>query len=130
MSDIGVDMVKTGMLSSTPILATVAGKLHDHRLAPLVVDPVMVAKSGDPLLHEDVRDALIRQLLPLATVVTPNLHEALVLCGFEINNLDEMRRAVQSIHRLGPRFVVKGGHLAYASDAIDVLSIPSPIMVG
>lgn len=121
-SDIGVDAVKTGMLFSAPIIAMVAAKIREHKMAPLVVDPVMVAKSGDLLLRDDARDALIQQLLPLATVVTPNLHEARVLCGFEITNLEEMRRAAQVIHRLGPRYVVvKGGHLPQTSDAIDLL---------
>jgi len=120
--DIGVDAVKTGMLASAPIIAVVAEKIREHRLAPLVVDPVMVAKSGDPLLREEARDALIKQLLPLATVVTPNLHEARVLCGFEINDLAEMRRAAQAIHRLGSqKVVVKGGHLPDTSEAIDLL---------
>ncbi len=120
--DIGVDAVKTGMLSSAPIIAVVAERVRYHHLSPLVVDPVMVAKSGDPLLREDARDALIQQLLPLATVITPNLPEARVLCGFEITNLAEMRRAAQAIHRLGPRHVVvKGGHLADTEDAVDIL---------
>jgi hydroxymethylpyrimidine/phosphomethylpyrimidine kinase len=83
---------------------------------------VMVAKSGDSLLRDDARDTLIQQLLPLATVVTPNLPEAQVLCGFQINNLEDMRRAAEAIHRLGPRnVVVKGGHLPDTSDAIDLL---------
>ncbi len=122
VSDIGVDAVKTGMLSSAPIIAVVAAKVREYHLTPLVVDPVMVAKSGDPLLRNDARDALIQQLLPLATVVTPNLPEARVLYGFEITNLDEMRRAAQAIHRLGPsHVVVKGGHLSDAEDAVDIL---------
>jgi hydroxymethylpyrimidine/phosphomethylpyrimidine kinase len=121
-SDIGVDAVKTGMLFSAPIIAVVAAKVREHKLAPLVVDPVMVAKGGDLLLRDDARDALIQQLLPLATVVTPNLHEARVLCGFEITNLEDMRCAAKVIHRLGPRYVVvKGGHLPQTSDAIDLL---------
>lgn len=120
--DIGVDAVKTGMLSSSPIVSIVAAKIREHHLTPLVVDPVMVAKGGDALLHEEARDALIRQLLPLATVVTPNLPEARVLCGFEITNLDDMRRAAEIIYKLGPRnVVVKGGHLPDSSDAIDLL---------
>ncbi len=122
VDDIGTDAVKTGMLSSAPIIETVAAKIREQHLQPLVVDPVMVAKSGDSLLREDARDALIQKLLPLATVVTPNLHEARVLCGFSITNLTEMRRAAQAIHRMGPRYVVvKGGHLPNTSDAIDVL---------
>lgn len=122
VSDIGVDVVKTGMLSSAPIIKAIAAKIREHRLTPLVVDPVMAAKGGDPLLRDDARDALIQQLLPLATVVTPNLHEARALCGFEITNVEEMRRAAQAIHHLGPRnVVVKGGHLSTGSDAIDLL---------
>ena len=121
-SDIGVDAVKTGMLSSAPIIAMIAAKIREYRLTPLVVDPVMVAKGGDPLLRDDARGALIQQLLPLATVVTPNLHEARALCGFEITTLEEMRRAAQTINRMGPRnVVVKGGHLPAESDAIDLL---------
>jgi hydroxymethylpyrimidine/phosphomethylpyrimidine kinase len=122
VSDIGVDAVKTGMLSSAPIIKTVAAKIREYRLAPLVVDPVMVAKSGDHLLRDDARDALIREILPLATVVTPNLHEARVLCGFPITNLEEMRRAAVAIKAMGPQnVVVKGGHLPETSDAIDLL---------
>jgi hydroxymethylpyrimidine/phosphomethylpyrimidine kinase len=122
VGDIGVDAVKTGMLSSAPIIAAIAAKIREHGLAPLVVDPVMVAKGGDPLLRADARDALIQQLLPLATVVTPNLHEARVICGFESSTLEEMRRAAQAIHALGPRnVVVKGGHLPGTSDAVDIL---------
>jgi len=122
VSDIGVDAVKTGMLSSAPIIAAIAAKIREHRLTPLVVDPVMVAKGGDPLLRDDAREALIQQLLPLATVITPNLHEARALCGFEITTPEEMRRAAQTIHRMGPRnVVVKGGHLPAESDAIDLL---------
>lgn len=120
--DIGADAVKTGMLSSKSIIEAVASKIREHKLSPLVVDPVMVAKSGDHLLRDDARDALVTHMLPLATVLTPNLHEARVLCGFEINNLDDMKRAAIAIHRLGPRHVViKGGHLPESSDAIDVL---------
>jgi len=119
-NDLGSDAVKTGMLASAPIITAIASKLREYHLGPLVVDPVMVAKGGDPLLRDDARDTLIRELLPLATLVTPNLHEAQVLCGFEITTLEEMRRAAQTIHRLGPRnVVVKGGHLEHI--AADVL---------
>ncbi len=122
VNDIGVDVVKTGMLSTAGVIEAVAGKVRQHHLEPLVVDPVMVAKGGDALLRDDARDALVQLLLPLATVVTPNLHEAQVLCGCEITDLAGMRRAAEAIHRLGPRcVVVKGGHLPAESDAIDVL---------
>lgn len=121
-TDIGTDVVKTGMLSSASNVSVVARKLREHNLTPLVVDPVMVAKSGDTLLRDDAREALINLILPLATVVTPNLHEARVLCQIEIGNLDEMKRAARAVHKMGPRYVViKGGHLPESSDAIDVL---------
>ncbi len=121
-SDIGVDAAKTGMLASAAIIEIVAAKVREHRLAPLVVDPVMVAKSGDNLLRPEAREALIGKLLPLATVVTPNLHEARVLCGFEIDGLEAMRRAAERIREMGAaNVVVKGGHLPDTSDAVDVL---------
>jgi hydroxymethylpyrimidine/phosphomethylpyrimidine kinase len=121
-ADIGADAVKTGMLSSAAIISIVADKIRQHNLAPLVVDPVMVAKSGDHLLREDAREALVRRLLPLATVVTPNLHEARVLCGFEVSTVEDMRRAAKTIYAMGPKYVVvKGGHLPGTLDAIDLL---------
>ena len=119
--DIGADAVKTGMLANRGIIEVVAAKIAEHRLGPLVVDPVMVAKSGDPLLEPQARDALMDLLLPLAAVVTPNLPEAEVLCGFPVTDLDGMRRAARSIHNRGPRcVVVKGGHLAGAGESIDL----------
>ncbi len=121
VTDIGVDAVKTGMLANADIIAVVAAKVKEHNLPNLVVDPVMVAKSGDPLLRPEARDALIGLLLPLAVVVTPNLHEARVLTGMEIETVEDMERAATTIHRMGPRYVVvKGGHLT-ADDSVDVL---------
>jgi len=112
VKDIGTDATKTGMLSNRRIIETVAAKIREHGLQPLVVDPVMMAKSGDALLEPEARDALISSLLPLATVVTPNLPEAEILCGFEVTDMAGMRRAARAIHALGPRcVVVKGGHL-------------------
>jgi hydroxymethylpyrimidine/phosphomethylpyrimidine kinase len=112
VTDIGVDAVKTGMLSNAGIIEVVASKVKEHALPHLVVDPVMVAKSGDPLLQPQARNALIERLLPLAEVVTPNLHEARVLTGMPIEGLEDMHRAAEVIHALGPRYVVvKGGHL-------------------
>jgi hydroxymethylpyrimidine/phosphomethylpyrimidine kinase len=122
MCDIGVDVVKTGMLSSALIIDVIAQKYHEYHLDTLVVDPVMVAKGGDLLLREDSRTELIQKLLPLASVVTPNLHEAQVLCGFEITTLDEMHYAAKVIYNLGPHnVVIKGGHLSSGPDAIDLL---------
>jgi len=120
ISDIGTDVVKTGMLGSAEIIRTVAGKIHEHGLDRLVVDPVMVAKSGDWLLREDAVEALRRELIPLALVVTPNLPEAEVIVGHSVATLDEMRAAAREIVALGARAaLVKGGHLA--GDPIDVL---------
>ncbi len=119
--DIGTDAVKTGMLSNAGIIETVALKVREYGLAPLVVDPVMVAKSGDALLEPAARDALVGKLLPLAAVVTPNLPEAEVLCGFPITGLEEMRKAARAIHSLGPKsVVVKGGHLIGNDSSTDL----------
>lgn len=122
MSDIGADAVKTGMIANAAIIEVIAGKVRQWGIQNLVVDPVMVAKSGDALLRPDARDALINRLLPLARVVTPNLHEARVLTGLEIRTLADMRQAAVVIHTLGPRsVVVKGGHLETDAESIDVL---------
>ncbi len=122
MADIGVDAVKTGMLASPAIVEVVAERLHHYAVEKLVVDPVMVAKSGDPLLAAEARSALISTLLPLALVVTPNLHEAAVLAGRPVTTLAEMRQAARAIHDLGPRYVVvKGGHLAGEAESVDIL---------
>lgn len=122
VADIGVDATKTGMLASAPIIAAVADRVRAHRLAPLVVDPVMIAKSGAPLLRADAVGALKAELLPLATVVTPNRHEAEALSGLTIHTLDDARAAARAIHALGPRYVVvKGGHVGDGPEAIDVL---------
>jgi len=117
--DIGADAVKTGMIASSELIRVVAAKLREHGLRTLVVDPVMVAKSGDRLLREEAVEALRRELIPLATVVTPNLPEAEVLVGRPVETLDDMRAAAADIVGLGARsVVVKGGHLA--SDPIDL----------
>ncbi|MDR7483039.1 MAG: bifunctional hydroxymethylpyrimidine kinase/phosphomethylpyrimidine kinase [Armatimonadota bacterium] len=120
VADIGVDAVKTGMLASASIIEAVADRLRTHRLDVVVVDPVMIAKSGAPLLRPDAVDALRTVLLPLATVLTPNLHEARALLGREIRTPDEMEDAARRLHALGPRaVVVKGGHLE--TEPTDVL---------
>jgi hydroxymethylpyrimidine/phosphomethylpyrimidine kinase len=111
VADIGADAVKTGMLGTRDIIVEVARFLERHPLPNLVVDPVMVAKGGAPLLAEDAVDALVHSLLPLATVVTPNLPEAEVLYGAPIRSWDECRQAAADIARRGPEIVViKGGH--------------------
>jgi hydroxymethylpyrimidine/phosphomethylpyrimidine kinase len=111
-SDIGVDAAKTGMLSSAGIIEAVAGAIEEAGIANLVADPVFVSKHGHPLLRPDAVDALRRRILPLATIVTPNLPEAGGLAGFDVRTRDDMRRAAEAILDLGPRSVlVKGGHL-------------------
>jgi hydroxymethylpyrimidine/phosphomethylpyrimidine kinase len=112
LDDIGADAAKTGMLSSPEIIETVADRLRAHAVAALVVDPVMVAKSGDRLLREDAVRALRDLLLPLAAVVTPNAPEATVLSGIDVFDAASAREAARRIHDLGPAMVVvKGGHL-------------------
>ncbi len=120
VTDIGVDAAKTGMLSSAPIIEAVADAIRRHRITQLVIDPVMIAKSGAPLLRPEAREALRRVLLPLALVVTPNLHEAAALVDRKVETLGEMEDAAHALHALGPRYVVvKGGHLAGA--AVDLV---------
>ncbi len=121
-SDIGVDATKTGMLSSAPVVEATAKAVRKHSLDLLVVDPVFVSKHRDRLLAEDAIDALKEQLLPLSTIVTPNLFEVEGLLGTPVNTLDEMRDAARALKELGPRSVlVKGGHLAGSEVAVDVL---------
>ncbi len=111
LGDIEVQAVKTGMLASAPIVETVAAVLA-HAAAPLVVDPVAVSKHGDSLLSAGTLDAVKQRLLPLATVVTPNLLEAELLTGMTITDEAAMLAAAKVISALGPQWVlVKGGHL-------------------
>jgi hydroxymethylpyrimidine/phosphomethylpyrimidine kinase len=120
LSDFGADAVKIGMLSTAAIAEAVGERLRAHRQGRIVVDPVMIAKSGDPLLRPDARAALIRAVLPQADVVTPNLHEASALAGIPVGTEAEMEEAARRILALGPRAVlVKGGHLKDA--ATDIL---------
>jgi len=112
LTDIGCDAVKTGMLSSAAIIEVVAAKIREHHLRPVVSDPVMIAKSGARLLKAEAMEALKTKLLPLATVVTPNLEETGALTGREVKTLDQMKQAAKAIHALGAEnVVVKGGHL-------------------
>jgi hydroxymethylpyrimidine/phosphomethylpyrimidine kinase len=111
LEDIGADAAKTGMLSSASIIEVVADRIEAWGVANLVVDPVMVAKSGDRLLQETAVEALRSNLLPLALVVTPNQAEAEALAGGSIVTDDDARAAARAIAQLGPRYVVvKGGH--------------------
>ena len=121
LEDFGADAAKCGMLSTAPIIDAVSATLLERPVEKLVVDPVMVAKSGDPLLQPDARKALADRILPLALVVTPNLPEAEALAGIPVTGRSDMEEAARRIHLLGPRYVlVKGGHLK-GGDAVDLL---------
>lgn len=110
--DFDVAAVKTGMLSSREIVGTVAKRLKAQHVAHLVVDPVMISKSGHRLLAPDAKDALIQELIPLADLITPNTHEAQELSGIEIATLADARQAAKILSKLGCRHVlIKGGHL-------------------
>ena len=118
-TDMRVAAAKTGMLANAGIIAAVADAAARLRLAPLVVDPVMVAKSGDRLLDAAAERAYVDRLFPLATVLTPNLHEAEALLGREVRDVPAMRGAARDLCALGARAVlVKGG--ALAGDPVDV----------
>jgi hydroxymethylpyrimidine/phosphomethylpyrimidine kinase len=129
IDDIGVDAAKTGMLFSKRIIETVADFLADHPV-PLVVDPVMVAASGAKLLQEDAVEVLVGKLLPLATVVTPNLHEACALAGVPYSEDANREGLAEKLHGLGaPAVVVTGGH---GTESVDWLydgeqHVPIPV---
>ncbi len=110
--DIGVDAVKTGMLSNAAVISRVSSDLKELKIDKVVVDPVMVAKSGDRLMEVDAIEALVSQLFPIVLIITPNLHEAEVLSDMRIECPDDMKRAAVKLRGFGPKYVViKGGHL-------------------
>jgi hydroxymethylpyrimidine/phosphomethylpyrimidine kinase len=110
--DFEIGAVKTGMLYSEEIVSSVSKRLRGLPVRNLVVDPVMVSKDGTELLKPDASEAMKRELIPLADVVTPNIHEAEKLSGMRIKSMEEAREAAERIHGLGCRAVlVKGGHL-------------------
>jgi hydroxymethylpyrimidine/phosphomethylpyrimidine kinase len=113
LDDIGADAIKTGMLHDAAVIDTVAAVLAERASAtPLVLDPVMVAKGGAPLIRADAIDALKRRLVPRAAVLTPNLPEAEILCGHTIGDIAAMREAARALLALGCGAVLlKGGHL-------------------
>lgn len=120
VTDIGVDAVKTGMLASPAIVEAVAACIARFKLPFCVVDPVMVAKGGAPLLAEKAKEAVIKRLLPLAFAVTPNIPEAAALIGKSVTGTESMKEAARRIFDMGPKWVlVKGGHLE--GDALDLL---------
>jgi hydroxymethylpyrimidine/phosphomethylpyrimidine kinase len=119
-SDIGVDAAKTGMLVTPRVVRLIAQKIIEYRIPDLVVDPVMISTSGTPLLSKEGQHSLLDALIPLATLVTPNLPEAEALAGLPVRTPDDMRRAAERIRAAGVRNVlVKGGHLE--GQALDLL---------
>ena len=113
--------VKTGMLYAAPVIRAVAEALRQHRDVPVVVDPVMVATSGAQLLRPAAVEALCKQLLPLASVVTPNLDEAGILVGEKLSDVTALRAAARTLYqRFGCAVLVKGGHLRGLREAVDI----------
>lgn len=118
--DIEVDAVKIGMVSVEETIDVIAAKLQQYQVKNIVVDPVMVSKSGYRLLQPEAQARLVSELLPLATVVTPNIPEAEVITGQTIISFEDMQQAAQTIYAMGPKNVlIKGGHRQ--SDATDIL---------
>ncbi|MBW2620114.1 MAG: bifunctional hydroxymethylpyrimidine kinase/phosphomethylpyrimidine kinase [Deltaproteobacteria bacterium] len=119
--DVTIDAVKIGMVSGIELIKAIARALKAVNPPPVVLDPVMISKSGYRLLNQNAQDALVDNLFPLAEVITPNIYEAEALIGKKINNVDEMKNAAQKILNLGAKkVVVKGGHLE-EDRATDVL---------
>lgn len=122
LSDIGTDAVKTGMLFSTEIIKTIAQQLSKWSITTLVVDPVMVSRTGAKLLDEQAIATLKHDLIPQALIVTPNRYEAQILSNLTINTLDDMKKAAQIIYQLGAKLVlVKGGGMPGELQGIDIL---------
>lgn len=118
--DIGTDAVKIGMLSTPECMAAVAKKLDRYKPENVVIDPVMYAKNGCPLMQPASVETFIRLILPQASLLTPNLPEAERITGMTIQTAAEMREAARRIHQMGcPKILIKGGHLD--GDALDIL---------
>jgi len=118
--DIEVDALKIGMVSRSGTIRAIANGLTRYKARNIVIDPVMISKSGYYLLQPDAVEALVTYLLPLADILTPNIPEAEEIAGMTIHNLEEMEIAAAKIHRLGPQYVLlKGGHRV--GDATDIL---------
>lgn len=119
LDDIGVDAVKIGMLADAGLVRAVAGRLRGRKV-PIVLDPVMIAKSGAALLRDDAVEALAEELIPLATLVTPNLPELARLTGLPVESEEDRRRAAEALAGRGPAVLAKGGH-AEGTEVVDLL---------
>lgn len=119
ISDIGVDAMKTGMLSNSSIIRMVSRKVRQYKISNVVVDPVMAAKGGARLLSPEAEETLKKELIPLAQIITPNIPEAEVLAQGKIRGVEGMKKAARQVRRMGARNVlIKGGHLA--GESVDV----------
>jgi len=119
-TDIGIDAAKTGMLANSKIISVVSKKLLQYGINKLVVDPVMVAKGGAPLISNEAKKSLIEELLPLALIITPNISEAEELAKIKISSVDDMKKAAEIIYGSGAKnVVIKGGHLS--GNPVDIL---------
>lgn len=122
MSDIGADIWKIGMITNSKIIKMVSNKAKHYNISNLVLDPVMVAKSGDDLLQKEAQGALISELIPLTYVITPNIYEAEILVGMKIDTTEDMHIAAKNIYKLGVKnVIIKGGHSSNEKYAIDIL---------
>ena len=121
MEDMGCNAAKTGMVSSREIIEIIANRVKKHSIDKLVIDPVMVSKSGDRLLKKEAENTLIKKLLPLSYLLTPNVHEAEIISGLKISGIEDARKAAENIANLGVNnILMKGGHLK-EDKAIDIL---------
>ena len=120
LGDIGADCVKTGMLVNAEIVRVVAEKIAKYQIEKVVVDPVLASEWGSVLLDEEGRKAVVKELFPVAHLLTPNIPEAEILTGKTITNVSDMKKAAKRLQKMGPKYVlVKGGHLKEM--AVDVL---------
>ncbi|MBI5184087.1 MAG: bifunctional hydroxymethylpyrimidine kinase/phosphomethylpyrimidine kinase [Nitrospinae bacterium] len=120
--DINIDAVKTGMISNSGIIEKVSECILAYSIQYLVVDPVMYAKDGTPLLQPEARERLIKRLFPLSYLITPNIPEAEALSGIKIKDIGDMKRAIKKIKGMGVNnIIIKGGHLNLKGDAVDIL---------
>lgn len=117
--DIRVDAVKIGMVSKVETIKSIGKTLKEYDLPPVILDPVMISKSGYNLLMPEAKKTLLEVLFPMATLITPNLPEAEEILGYKVNSLKDMEKAAKDLYELGPTYVLlKGGHLS--GDATDV----------
>ena len=122
LGGIGVDAMKTGMLGTVEIISLVARKLDEYAVKNVVIDPVMICKGTDEVLHPEAAVAISQMLAPKATVITPNVFEASQLSGVRIQSVETMKEAAIKIHALGPQYVlIKGGSKLGTDNAIDIL---------